>query len=366
MKLTNSGIIGLKVPAGKRLIRVSDDMQRGLCLQVTQNDVKSWQLRFSLHGKATLITLGRFPGIGLAEARKLAGSKMAQVDRGNDPRGNVDTVSAAFEVYWRTREGRLKLPKPDRSAWDRHIAPVIGALPIGKLSPLHFDQLQAHWVVQGLGAGQTNPLRVCRHFVGWLIDRRMIDREFIPRRVVLPQGGTYATPTFEETLALYRWCCAIPDAPHAQIIALLILTGSRLDMIRGLRWDEVVGCDHLAWPGSRMKAKHAFRQPLSLQAEQWLDRVPSNGTQWVWPKKTRDGPCKVMVHGWVTRAGFAPPPHSLRKGMATWLAGQGYSDALIGLCLSHTPQGVVSIYQKNDRLDERRMALNAWGEALAG
>jgi hypothetical protein len=249
MKLTTRGIVGLKVPAGKHLIRVSDDLQRGLCLQVTQNDVKSWQLRYSFFGKATLMTLGRFPGIGLAEARKMAGEKMAQVDRGVDPRGDVSTVSAAFEIYWKTRAGQMKHPGMVRSSWDRHIAPVIGSLPVDKLSPLHFDALQAHWAGLGLGAGQATPLRICRHFDGWLVDRRMLDREFMPRKVIIPKGGTHPVPSLEETRSLYLWCCEHADEPRAQIIALLALTGARLEMIRQLRWDEVRG-DHLAWAGS--------------------------------------------------------------------------------------------------------------------
>jgi hypothetical protein len=133
---------------------ISDDLQRGLSVQVTQNGVKSFQFRFSLYGKSALTTLGRFPGLGLADARKMAGEKMALVDRGIDPRGSVDTVAAAFEVYWRTRSTQLKHPKLDRSSWDNKVAPIIGAVPLGKLSPDYFDQLQAYWAKLGLGAGQ--------------------------------------------------------------------------------------------------------------------------------------------------------------------------------------------------------------------
>jgi integrase len=114
-----------------------------------------------------------------------------------------------------------------------------------------------------------------------------------------------------------------------------------------------------------MKGKVAFRQPLSPQALAWLDRVPPNATPWLWPNRLGTAPTLSRIYDWVTRAGFAPPPHSLRKAMATWLAGKEISDGLIGLLLSHTPQGVTSVYQKNDRLEERRAALDAWGAVLA-
>ncbi len=115
-----------------------------------------------------------------------------------------------------------------------------------------------------------------------------------------------------------------------------------------------------------MKAKRAFRQPLSPQALAWLDRVPRNNLPWVWPNRAKDAPSGVMIHEWVTRGGLKAPPQSLRKAMATWMAGEGVSDGLIGLCLSHTPVGVTAVYQKNDRRDERCAALGAWGEVLAG
>ncbi len=190
---------------------------------------------YSLHGKSASMALGRWPELSVTDARKLAGEKIAMVDRGDDPRGAVETVDAAFEIYWKTRAGELKHPAAVRSVWDRLISPVIGRMPVGKLGPKFFDDHQAHWVDQGMGAGQSTPLRICRHFDGWLLDRDMIDRGFVPRRVTLPEGGSYPVPTFEETQAFYGWCCENAEEAHAQIIALLILTGARLEMIRGLQ-----------------------------------------------------------------------------------------------------------------------------------
>src|SRR5262245_57240492 len=81
--LTTKSIEAAK-PAAARY-ELPDGGCRGLYLVAQPSGIKSWACRFRLNGKTSKFTLGQFPAVSLAEARKLAATAMEQVARGIDP-----------------------------------------------------------------------------------------------------------------------------------------------------------------------------------------------------------------------------------------------------------------------------------------
>jgi hypothetical protein len=57
----------------------------GFSLRVSEGGKKSWNFIYRFHGKSRRLTIGPYPGLGLAEARKLAIEASRQVARGTDP-----------------------------------------------------------------------------------------------------------------------------------------------------------------------------------------------------------------------------------------------------------------------------------------
>ncbi|HCO08988.1 MAG TPA: integrase, partial [Acinetobacter ursingii] len=57
----------------------------GLCLEVKPTGKKFWRYRFRLHGKQLMMTLGVYPAVGLAEARKLRDEAKAILKSGVNP-----------------------------------------------------------------------------------------------------------------------------------------------------------------------------------------------------------------------------------------------------------------------------------------
>lgn len=383
MKLASTTPMRLQPKPGKSQRVVSDDATRNLHLVVGRT-AKTWQLRYRMNGKRNQMNLGRYPATTLADARKAANAAMALVDQGVDPKGHAETVAEAWAKYWPERAGMLKNPQHDLRKWQTHIAPVIGSVPLGKLSKAYFTQLQGAWHGASLGSGQNSLLRICRHFQNWCLDRDLLDRPFIPRKPIVPKGRSWAVPTLAECHALLAWCeaqwqeasaravsrgsTARAVRQRATVLALLVLTGARSRMIMDLRWSDI-GEGVLSWPADAMKNGKSFRQPISPAAQAWLDRIPPSNMTYCFPAVKNglvaDRPTSLDLSKWRIAAGFPHPVHALRKGMATWLAEQGYSDEVIGLALSHAPRSVTSVYQKSDRIDERRAALEAWGDALA-
>ncbi|HWK75100.1 MAG TPA: Arm DNA-binding domain-containing protein, partial [Povalibacter sp.] len=66
MKLSDTRIRGLK--PRDRIYRLGDG--HGLCLEITPSGSKLWRYRYRWAGKPTMLSLGAYPGVGLAEARR--------------------------------------------------------------------------------------------------------------------------------------------------------------------------------------------------------------------------------------------------------------------------------------------------------
>lgn len=61
----------------------------GLHLFVSPTGAKSWRLKYRLHGREGLLTLGRYPTVSLEQARELAKIARAKVARGIRPRSTA-------------------------------------------------------------------------------------------------------------------------------------------------------------------------------------------------------------------------------------------------------------------------------------
>jgi integrase len=83
VNLTKATVEALKPKAA--MYRVPDAEVRGLNIQVTPAGVLSWVLRFRVHGHQKAYTLGRWPELTVALARKKALALLPDIGDGNDP-----------------------------------------------------------------------------------------------------------------------------------------------------------------------------------------------------------------------------------------------------------------------------------------
>src|SRR5262245_37575291 len=83
--LTTKAIESMKPGAARR--EIPDGGCRSLyCVVQATTGAKSWAIRFRHDGKPAKHTLGSYPAVSLAEARRLATAALAQVAQGVDPR----------------------------------------------------------------------------------------------------------------------------------------------------------------------------------------------------------------------------------------------------------------------------------------
>src|ERR1700752_266506 len=93
-RLTDKRVAMMKPPAkGRR--EVFDTIKTGLCYRITANAARSWSVLYRFGGELRRDTLGSYPKIGLARARKLTEETHELVGQGTDPRLRKATQAAA-------------------------------------------------------------------------------------------------------------------------------------------------------------------------------------------------------------------------------------------------------------------------------
>ena len=96
MRLTTKTIQGLR-PTDRRQ-ELKDDACRGLYLFVQPSGAKTWKVIYSQRGRLRKVGLGRFPTLGLSDAREAARQIFQQLDSGIDPVEARRQAEAAVEA----------------------------------------------------------------------------------------------------------------------------------------------------------------------------------------------------------------------------------------------------------------------------
>jgi integrase len=392
------------VKAGPTRRELPDGDPPGLFLIVQSTGKKSWALRYRHLGKARKLTLGGYPAIDLATARRLARAALGKVAMGGDPAGekmaarNAAKAKAASGGLGPTspfaevrdaylaklkqtggakgkplRDGTLKQAKrlltKEFAAWDRK--------PVGDISHRDVQQVLDRIMERGKGVTANRSATHLKAMLRWCVERSVIesaptDRIKRPMRDEVPRDRVLDA---SELCQLWRACAQLPRR-YADVLRLLVLTGQRKSEIAGMRWEEV-NRDRLILPASRTKNARRHELPLSRQAAAILEDLPRIHGGYVFP--TADGDSPVAGFSRIKAALDRLLPgwphwtlHDIRRSVASGMAGIRDKDrrniipiVVIERVLNHvsgTFKGIVGVYQRHDFLDEMRDALQSWAD----
>ena len=76
----------------------------GLTFTLSAGGSAGWILRYSFGGRRRELTIGRYPDIGLAEARGIATLKRAEVQQGRNPAAEKQKAKATAARDWTVRD----------------------------------------------------------------------------------------------------------------------------------------------------------------------------------------------------------------------------------------------------------------------
>jgi integrase len=383
IKMTAASLARLKPPAAGQ-VDFFDHSYPGLALRVSAGDVRSWTYFGRVHGKLKRATLGRFPAMSLAQARRKAGEIAEAMAAGIDPaaakremRLNRDDVASVVEQWLVRDQARNRSAKHVRQALQRHVLPRWRGRPIASVSRRDVLDLTDD-VGDTAGPAAARNIHALLH----RLFRWAAQREIVPASPMadlsLPGRAVSRDRVLEDAELATIWKAAAGIMwPFESIFQLLILTGARRDEIGSLRWSEIAG-DTIRIPRERSKNFELRPIPINAPAAEIIKALPrfvrsdfvfsTTGTTavsgWSRAKAALDAAATDINDGMP----LAPwRTHDMRRSVATGLQRLGISLQAIEAVLGHVTgsrSGIVGTYQRYAFEPEARAALAAWGEHI--
>ncbi len=363
---------------------IRDDGAPGLYLIVQPTGAKSFAARYSRNGRVLKTTIGPYPAVTLADARRQALQIAAAVASGADPQSDRRAARAAANVpaertvaevadeFLKRHTDEKNGPRwaaETRRILERNILPLIGGKAVSSVGKADIRDMLDAIKDRGTPIAANRTLSVVAKLFRWALSRSYIDRD--------PCAGI-AKPATEqkrdrvlsdgELARVWHAAEAMPY-PFGPAVRLLILTGARRDEVGGMRWTEVDLAEKV-WtlPGARAKNGVEHVIPLSDAAVGILESMPRIGRRdgFVFPMTGLtpiSGWSKAKAHldkasgitGWTI--------HDLRRTFATGLAGLMVALPVDEKILNHISGsfgGVAGIYNRHAFANEKRDALDKW------
>jgi integrase len=282
-------------PSAKR-VRLFDE--RGLYLEVSPAGGKWWRLKYRHGGKEKRLSLGVYPDVSLKAARERRDDARRLIADGIDPsvhRKEARAASNTFEAV--TREWLAKFSSEwapghkDRviRRFERDIFPLIGARPIGGVTPPELltvlRRIELRGALHTAHRARGNCSQVLRYAIA--TGRCERDPSSDLRGALPPKKGTHFGATTEPA-ALAGILRAMDGYQGDMVVRcglrLASLVFARPGELRHAEWEDI-DLDAAEWRYESSKTKQPHIVPLSLQALEILRELqPLTGSgRYVFP-----------------------------------------------------------------------------------
>jgi integrase len=378
---------------GDKPVKLPDG--QGLYLDVRPSGSKIWRYRYWITPeKDGIFTIGEYPGVSLADARKEREWAREQVKQGLNPTQvreaerleRMGEHANTFEAVAR------EWMEHNREHWSAHYAkqvedylvrdvfPKIGAFPIRMVKAAHI--LERIRAVEKRGASTIAVLirqwsgQIFRYAVATLradSDPASALAGALKRKPVRhnPPLSKEDIPAFMAQLGQYGGYLGTVIA-----LRLMMLTFVRTQELRMAEWTEF-DLDAAEWriPAGRMKMKKQMKVgeahivPLSRQAVALLRELHtlSGGRRYLFPNMRSPKTCMTAttVNRALERMGYAGKfsGHGFRSTASTLLHELGWRSDVIERQLAHAERDKVkAAYNHAEYMPERRDMMQAWSD----
>jgi integrase len=392
-KLTDLFVERVKAPERGR-VEYFDAAFGGLALRITEKGHKSWSLYYRVGTRQRRFTIGSYPAIKPAQARREAGAALEHVRQGGDPAEEkrqcrlltipgADTFAAAVGDYL-DRARRNTAPstfKEMKRVLEREFVSVWQNRPVAAITRGDINWVIDRIIARGAEIQANRALAHIRTFFNWTVERgRLSASPVIGMRPPTKEGTRDRVLSDDEI----RWLCKACEVvgwPFGPLVKLLLLTAQRRDEVAGLARAEI-DLENRSWtmPREKAKNKRAHEVHLSAPAMEVIAAVPHMGSGLVFTStgttpvsgfsraKRRLDAAMLLAKRHELGAKCEPIPpwilHDLRRTAATGMARLNVPPHVVDKVLNHTSgkiRGVAAIYNRYEYIEERRAALEAWG-----
>lgn len=335
----------------------------GLYLRVKSSGAKVFLYRRQVKPRARWITLGKYPDLSLADARR----RVMELAKSEVP--EIITVKDAYAA-WLSRYvvKHYKRPSIITQRFEANVGEAWFKKPLGSITKVSVSNLLQTVVDRGAPVMANRLLADIKHFFDYAVERGWLEYNpaaSITRKTV---GGKEKPKdralSFDE---LERFLPELQRSPRLHLqtklaLALTLITGQRPGEVLTIRPADV---DNRHWWHLRTtKAGRPHRVFLSVQARVLLRiAIKYFGDT---PFSSDHRALSHALRRILPEAGLDPfTPHDLRRTMATRLSDVGVMPHVIEKMLNHKMEGVMAVYNLSEYLPEREAAWVLWGSKLA-
>lgn len=392
---------------------IADGGLQGLYLIVQPSGVKSWAVRYRHAGKPRKMTIGGYPAIGLADARKEAQKALRMVTEGRDPAtekterekerpAHMDLMPAVLDEfvtrYVEVKNRRSYIDETKRiieadlkPRWKQKLIKTVTKRDVLNL----LDEI----VDRGAPTMANRVRALLSKFFAWAVERDIVAASPVVSIKAPSEEKSRDRVLTDEEIRLIWLAADKQGYPFGHMVKLLLLTGQRRSEVAGAQWVEmeIEGNDQL-WviPPERSKNRKEHFVPLAslaLELIQALPRIKPAEDDKAKPVYLFTTSGKTPVSGFskaktlldasileIARKeatergedaeGVSIEPwtfHDLRRTAASGMARLNVPVHVVEAVLNHRSgsiKGVAAVYNRYDYAAEKRTALTAWAELL--
>ena len=381
-----------------------DPAMRGFGVRVSYGGKKAFVVRYRVNRRLRRLTLGPYPDLSLADARRKARMIMGDVAHGDDPahdkqaRRDAETFKGLAKAYLEVAEKRHRSWKEEKRIIDKDLlpefglrllvdvrrrdvrelveaiarkrnAPVMANRTLGVLSRMFNFALDREWIEASPAARIPEPGEERSR------ERVLGDDELRELWVSLESRAKQVEPADDEDAQEDGEKKPRITPATAQAFQVQLLTAQRPGEGRSMRWSDV-DLESCWWsiPATVTKNGHAHRVPLSkgvvdiLKARREaasedaifvFENRPGSGSVAHRGKKAASVLCRSLT--------FEFRAHDLRRTAATRMAEAGIPRDHIAKVLNHVEGGPAAtrVYDQYNYDAEKRDALDRWARGLA-
>ena len=365
---------------------------QGLKLRIKPNGSKSWLLNYlkPISKKRTNLSLGMYPDLSLANARKEAVKARELLAQQIDPKEHRDTErlkkAAALEhTLEKVAQKWFEIKKHEIShdhgvdIWrslELHAFPSLGAVPISKIT--------APKVIEAIrpieAEGKLDTVKRVNQRLNEIMDFG-VNTGLIHANPISGIKAAFKSAAKQNNPALKPE--QLPELmttlshSNTKMVTKFLIEWQLHTMVRpneaaGTRWDEI-DFESQVWtiPPARMKKKREHRVPLTPQTLAILEAIkPISGhREYVFPADRDPKKCvnSQTANAALKRMGFKDQTtaHGLRSLASTTLNDQGFDSDVIEAALAHVDTDKVrGVYNRTDYLERRRKVMCWWSEHI--
>lgn len=381
--LTDAQIRKIKPLEKKK--RYSDE--KGLYLEVTPAGGKFWRLKYRFNGRESTLTIGSYPEIPLAQARRSRDEARIQLYNNIDPnavkngrlqKADESTLFQAIAMEWlNDRKGAIKEGTylRDLTVFEKDLFPEIGQMPIDQIKGKDIFACAKKIEERGAHEMARRSIPLAGRIFRYAIRKGIIENDPTPhlqealksRKVKhMARLDISEFPAFLLRMDNYHGNILVKTA-----LLVMTLTFVRTSELINMEWSEI-NFENKLWriPAHKMKMALPHIVPLSKQALELIESLkPLTGNkQFVFYNHSTAKPLSnnallsaIRTMGYTGKM----TGHGFRGLASTTLHEKGYMHDAIEIQLAHTVGNTVSqAYNHAQHMDYRIKMMQEWSDFI--